>query len=73
MTLIYEGSNYINVSCKGSVLGVIRPNFYVRREGSVMFYGCGVELFYDSIEEAKNKLPQDLTEYFNNLMEEENV
>lgn len=70
MILVYEGGNYLNVSCKGNVLGILQPNFYVRREKSVRFYGCGMEIFYDSVEDAKSKLPQDLTEYFKNLMEE---
>lgn len=73
MKLVYEGTNYINVSCKGNILGNLYPNFYVRREKSVRFYGCGMEIFYNSVEDAKNKLPQDLTEYFKKLMEEENV
>lgn len=70
MILAYDGTNYINVSCKGNLLGHIYPNFYVRRSNSVKFSGCGIDLYYDSVEEAKNKLPQDLTEYFKNLMEE---
>lgn len=56
-----------SVYCGKYKLGVIQINFTVRREKATEFTGMGTTFFYDSLEDAKTKLENDLIAYFKEL------
>ena len=74
MLLKYESNNFETkvLSYNGvHLLGIIRPITIVRREKTIEFVGMATVLYYDSVEEAKEKLPTDLANYLKELMNEQ--
>ena len=69
MTLTYEANQTeIKVFCGTHYMGMISPTFYVRREKTIEFHGMGTSFYYDTKEEAQEKLPIDLENYLKELI-----